>query len=287
MERRAFLATVGAATVVAGCSSGGSSGTTETPTKTDTSTPTTTETVSATESPTETPAPSPEIEAVNMISGWREAGDVVDNEVDAFGRGATVVAGATVELPVRDGAVDVSYRLSVYKDGEKVDEQIANPSRTSTDATGTITREFSLHSSNTAGWELGTYDAAFALGDDITGQIVGDDDLGFTLNEPLTDDEAQLVTTDVPSDITAGESFDYSLTLRNDADRDSSLVSNLSVREEGSDQWADTGADVHVSIGSDRERRITLRDTTIGRAGTYIVRLDSIGDTFTIEVHGG
>lgn len=178
MNRRAFLATIGTATL-AGCSGVGELGESEVETRivtktvfksrepTPTSRPT--PTISATPSPTPS-APAPVIELVALITDWEE-GDARANDTDSAVVGEEVIVVVWHETPVHNGTWSVLEQIEIIHDQTNViyGQEITEEERLLNRQDPVFfERQFEF---DTAGWPPGEYTIEVMVRDNMTGKI--------------------------------------------------------------------------------------------------------------------
>lgn len=292
MRRRSYLAVLGS--LVSGGCVGGQSGSDseptpsgsatprETPTPTETPSPTATPTGTPTPTETETPTPEPEPTAVqtNPVMAWDEYGDVEAERTSAFGAGAPVVIGSRHRLPTVDGKVDATLQCNVYEGEEQLSKDTLEITEL-VDTAGPWAHE-AIFVFESETFERGSYSAEVLLRDDRFGTRVRTDPIEFEIVDPLTSGEVEIIEVDHPDPIKANEPFSMDIVLKNVSDRDSSIVSDHSVRR-NLGEWTNFDDTRTANIAAGAEFVWERTDWELPR-GEYTERLDALDLTWSFEV---
>lgn len=282
MDRRMFLAAVGTA-AVAGCSDlRGESESTEA-----SSTPTETMSLAGGDS-TQTPDqnergdPSPpEIQFATPVYRWDEFGDADANAISAVGRGAGLPVAARFDVWAHGGTVDTTRQVRAYDGNSRVAIQ---SDTTETVAEGSGYREWEAWVNlDTTGWGYGQFDGDYLVRDNVLDETSQAAEWSVEVVEPLTGTDASLVSYNGPRTVRVGERFSYSLEMRNNTSRDSSVVSTLSVRTTGYD-WTTATETRSFNIPARSTVVFDVEDVSLSTAGTFEYRIDTIGDTWSVTV---
>lgn len=292
MRRRSYLTLVGSL-VSGGClgeqSGGGSESTpTATPTPTEgltatetpTPTPTPTETPAPTETPTPTPEPEPSVIRANPVMTWAEYGDTGTQATTAFGAGAPVLIGSRHRLPTADGKVDATVQCTIYDSGE----EIATDALEITELVDTAGpwRNEAMFDFEADRFERGTYSAEILLHEDRFGTRARTDPIEFEIVDPLTAGEVEIVEINHPDPITANEPFWIDVVYKNVSDRDSSIVSDYSLRRNLGD-WVAGDEPWVENLAAGAEYTWERTGMKLPR-GEYTERLDGLDLTWSFEI---
>ncbi|WP_136716910.1 hypothetical protein [Halorientalis salina] len=285
MKRRQMLAATGAA-LFAGCTSDTDSPTdTAADDGTATTAPAATETATATASPTATATRTPQpsirtLEPVTKRLAFDEEETISAHTTSAFGRGAEPFVALDATIPVHGNAAEFKYGGSVSRNGTEVEDfetdLITEAVSDSDQYVDNYWVNFGRHE-----WETGTYTAEIVVTDTLSSETTTAT-TEFDIVTPLADREVQLISTDLPTHATAGESLSYALTFENRADRASSLVTDLSLRQ-GPDTWMDLDQTLTLNMRPKETRRIE-NSFTPSSAGRFEIRLDHLDDTFGFTI---
>jgi|GEM_PF-1942324 len=280
MDRRRYIALMGAA-ALAGCASEGSDQESTTTTAPSTTTTTTTETSTETTTPPANRPPT--IDTVSLISRWDEFGDAKDHQLQAMGRGALAIVGFRYMAGVHNGTANYTEQVKVYgPDGNRVaidqstDEQLV-------DETGYSSWEHALYF-ETESWDLGEYTAEVLIRDNEINATSDTGSTEFTVNRPLTEGDAELVNVIGPDSIQPGERYEFTLELMNTSARDGSVVSPWSVKWESGLNWSTYDTEVTASVAAGETNEWSGYVEGLEDEGTVIFRLDEIGQTWQLEV---
>jgi len=292
MDRRAYLTALGAAAAaVSGCSEGDSTGTANSPaTANDTATPTGTErSATATEQPpatateeSATPTSDPEPNAVDSGLLLEPGSFTSFAGIDSIGKGGPLVVGTVVELPVSDGSARGLVEARV------LDSQGTELTRTSQDidtvaeTDSEFQRERVWFAFGSALWELGDHTVEFLVNSEDYGTTTATE-VPFEVVEPLGPDEASLRLVEFPRNVTADESFDWVLGVRNLTDRDTSLVTDTVTAVRARDDPVEVDQRFRRNIPAGEEIRLDL-GSTLDYAGSYTYSLGGIDDEVTFVV---
>lgn len=321
MDRRRFLA-LAAAGALAGCESDSepspTEGATPTVTPTDTPTPTTgvTTTVTATPSPsptltrlptteptptpsptpspsptrtpTVTPTPSatpsraPRVTRTELVRRWEQDADLDALAVNNVGEGGIVTIGFAFEVWTGDGEVDVEAEVDVFDDsGEHIDSRTRTDTRTVDEETvGTFAWGVEFPSTD---WGQDDYTAEVVVRDRNRDRRSNTGTVDFEVVTPLTGEEAEMIAYDGPETVTAGESFDFDVRLRNETDRDSSVVSTVSENRNG-DGWSELDGKIRANIAGNDGEATYSDEWTVEDPGQYQYRIDTIEERWGITV---
>jgi hypothetical protein len=290
MRRRRYIATIGTL-VSAGCVGGqpgnGSDSTatgateTATPTVAAMETPTPTGTSTPTETPTSTPEPEPEILQANPVTRWGKFGDVIENPTSAFGSGALVSIGSRHELPVVDGKLGATVQCNIYDGDERIEEETSETSKL-VDPADTQKEEV-VFRFDIQGMGKGTYGAEIIAQDDRFGTRARSNRIEFDIVGPLTAGEVEVVEVDHPASITAEEPFWLDVVFKNVSDRDSSIVSDHSLRRNLGD-WATADTKLGENLAAGEEFTWERTGIELPRRGEYTERLDGLDLTWSFDV---
>jgi hypothetical protein len=276
MERREVLYGIGASLFLAGCS--GQAGEESTPEPTETSTPTPTPT------PSPTPEPrSPQVLDTGLLSHYDEYGDVLENQVSAVGAGSTATIGLRYTLPIHDGQSKEFVQVTIYDEESSIDSQSAEDTNLSDEGSEVDSWE-RWFDFDTTDWELGTYTAEAIVRDEVTGKNSSVQEAEFEVVSPFEPDEIELTDVSQPPKIETGGRVTFSWTFRNRSERDSSIVSSISARYEGSQWYSVSDTLFQLNIPAGETRTFEGDPTTFDRAGTYEYRFDDIGAIWEVTV---
>lgn len=274
MNRRSFLMTASAA-LIAGCSSGNQTEKTATPTPTETPT--------ETETPSPTPAPQPKIDFFSPITQGEEAeGNLSDFATSGFGKGGNAYFGCRAGIPIHDSAADYSAKATILQSGETVDTHTYDAGKKITQKGNTESGEFWVKFGDISDWSRGSYKAEIIVRDDISGET-STETAKFSVNPPFGASEIELISSDIPSTVKVGESFDYTLTFKNKSSRASSIVSPVSARY-GSNSWTQTDSIFQLNLAPNSTGVHHATDVTFENAGQLDIRLDAIDTTLSFQI---
>lgn len=176
LKRRQFLQGLMATTAVstmAGC--GGNGDGTENPSGESSPTPTPSDTPTAT--PTTTAIPDPEIVTVSLISGWKEYGDVLANQIESISPSERAIIGMRAQL-VCSNSREVRWRNVTTVENESGDvvasesgetEQFSNACADAETSSWEQAARLSYNNEYGSEWPRGTYTATVRI-DDYYGQ---------------------------------------------------------------------------------------------------------------------
>ncbi|GAA0212577.1 hypothetical protein [Halobaculum roseum] len=284
MKRRTLLGST-IPLLLAGCSEGTTggrdSGTTDTVTST--STPAPTETPTATETPTPERQP-PKVNEVSLITEWEKFGDVLDKQIEGAAPGTNIVVGYRYNIQIHDGVHDITKQARIYDSSDTRITQASSEDRQLVDSSGYQEWEGTFYF-DTTDWEIGNYEAEVIVRDNVTGDVSKSKSGEFSLNSPLTGNDASLVSYDGPDTLQSGEEYSYSLDLQNNSNRDSSIISPLSVKRGDSDWYTYPDSMFRLTIPSNEQRTWESETATApSDKGVYTYRIDDIGETWTYEI---
>jgi len=280
MRRRTYLAgCTGGFALLAGCgeSTGNESGDTDTARSTPTATATQTTT------PTETPAPehTPTITDVGVL---REPDRYADlrRDVSGVGRGGILVIGTTVEMPVKEGSLSGVVRVSVRdSDGQRVGKQSVEIVET-TGEDGQYSTQRGWVAFETADWEVGDYTAAVRAESTAFETTAGPMTRQVSVTELLGDGEGSVDVIDRPSRIVAGNRYDYSISISNETDRDTTLRDRFVATYDGEEVGKLDLPRENVTAGG--QVTTALKQLGLHAPGTYTFTLERIGASFSLTV---
>lgn len=299
MRRRAYireLSTVGAAgsiSALAGCStegestgpegqSDGSADATAAPSPEPSPEP----------SPSPSPSPSPEpdlqppqIDYVSFAANWESGGDARSQAVNAVGEGAYAYLAFEYKAWSHGGTQAITAQYELFDDsGRRVDDG-QRSGEFLIEGTGLASAEWALLV-DFRGLSRGTHTAELIIRDDELEATSDTVVVEIDVTEPLGPNEANLASVDAPRRVGINEQFDHVLTFENIGDRDGSVVSSYSYRQEGSRRWYAFRGDVLATVPAGGENDWLGEQFYFGRAGTYTLQVDSLGATatWTIEV---
>lgn len=278
MNRRRFLATsatVGATAVTAGCASSGSSPQDTTTTAEQTTTEQTTTTQGSLQ---------PEIISTGLLSRWNEFGDVSSYRVNAVGEGAYAIIGFRYDVVVHDGTLDVTDQVKVFgPSGERVavkdtrDEQL-------TEGDGLQTWENAFRF-DTSTWERGEYTYQVLIRDNVSNKVSETKQGSFTVNAPLSEQEARLAAVDGPDTVSVGEPYSFTLTLENTSTRDGSVVTTVSAKYERQDSWQTySDSRITATMAAGETNTWESAEFSYDYEGTVQYRLDALGEIWSVKV---
>jgi len=281
MNRRRYLAASGALglSTLAGCTSRGDNDSESDPT-TSTPTPTTT-------GPTTTSEPAaPEITDSSLLTGWGAFGDTLDKQVTGVGQGASAIIGFRYEANVIDGSIDITEQVSVHGPD---DNRVGLEESTDTQLVDGEGRQYWEHalSFDTSSWELGDHSYEVLVRNNATGEVSGTAEGSFSVVEPLTDQDATISGVDAPDSVSTGEPYAFTLEFANVSDRDSSIVSSLSVKYESSSEWSTWTEDpIWCNVAEGESNTWSSGEVSWDTPGTLEFRVDAIDETWTVDVTG-
>lgn len=292
MNRRRYLSALGtlAGTAVAGCTGDGTGGDgTDSPTSSPTPTatasatpsPTPTDTPTPTESPTPSPKP-PVIDQVNPVTRWQGFGDVIDNSIESVGQGGYVRIGGRYRIWTHGGTVGQTVGAQIYNaDGNRVGQQ-QRSDESLTDKDGHAWYEWTLQFQSTT-WSKGEYSGTYIVRDDRLDRTSERVSYDLQIVDPLEGNEAEIVSYDGPDTVEINESFNYTLTLRNNANRDSSIVSDMSVSQDGG-AYRPAGQTFRVNIPAGQTVEWPITGASLSQYGELSFRINDIEDEWSITV---
>ncbi|MFA1609874.1 COG1470 family protein [Halobellus rubicundus] len=240
-----------------------------------------------TSTPTRSSTPTslkPVVSNVNLVSEWQEFGDVTARSIEGAGRGASIVIGYRYSVQVHDGEHDITKQARIFDSSGTRVAQTSSEDQQLVDGEGYQEWEGAFDF-ETEGWDLGEYEAEVIIKDNISGKVSSKTIGEFSLNSPLGDGEAKLISYSGPESLQPDESYSYSLELENTANRDSSIVSTLSVKRDRSEWYTyeDTQFELTIPAGETRTRE-SGTVTAPSDSGEYTFRIDDIGEVWSFEV---
>lgn len=280
MRRRTYLGVVASgAGLLAGCQSNDGATTTSTPSPTTTRTNTET----ATDTPTETAvADLPQIDFAGLI--WFSPGQTIEDiparAIEAAGKGATPIVGTQAHMPVHDGELTAEGAVEIADAEGNAVETKSIEAREDSPTPNEITWKFyaGLESSN---YSKGSYEGEVRLRDPHVEVAAEPYRFTFDIVDPFEPAEVSLVDY-TPKRVTAGETVVWELTLRNESDRDSSIVSSVTA--------STTTSNATQQVG-DLDRELPASETVVHRVGgmelpnarTYEFRLPAVDISWETE----
>jgi len=187
MQRRQYIALVGAG-ALAGCqgdSSGGADGGASTPSPIPTPTPTRSPspTGTPTADPTATPeSPAPDIQFVHLVDEWAEFGDAQANAIDAAPAGTDIWIALRHVTPIHDGTYDATAQVEILN---SADDRVAiNQHSGEQLVEGDGPREWETSLGFTADWPAGEYRAEAIVRDNVTEKASTPVSGAFKLTQP-------------------------------------------------------------------------------------------------------
>jgi len=278
MKRRALLGST-IPLLLAGCSEGSTDG----PDSEATDTVTSTRTPTPTETSTPEPQP-PEVNEVSLITEWEKYGDVLDKQIEGAAPGAEIVVGFRYSVQIHDGVHDITKQARIYDSSDTRVTQDSGEDRQLVDSSGYQEWEGAFYF-DTTDWEMDDYEVEVIVRDNVSGDVSENKSSEFSLNSPLTGNDASLVSYEGPDSIQSGEEFSFSLNLQNNSNRDSSIISPLSVKRGDSDWYTYPDSKFRLTIPSNEQRTWESSTSTASSdKGVYTFRIDDIGETWTYEI---
>jgi hypothetical protein len=244
-------------------------------------TPTPTASPTATPTRTRTPDRAPHLVDATLVESWPGAADLDDNAMESVGRGATAVVGFTFDVWAGDGQARITASATV----SRRNEAIATRSRTDArvvERADDFTRLSWAIPFDTTDWTFGEHTAEIRLRDRNREGEASPYRLAFDVAQPLAGDEATYVRYEGPDPVTAGESFDFAVSVRNESIRDSSVVSTIEERRNFG-EWYEIDESVALNIASENERAFG-DEWQVDRPGTYQWRLPGVDVKWRVSV---
>lgn len=222
--------------------------------------------------------------SLQLVSEWETDGDLRDNAIDAVGRGDDAVLAFEFDIAEHDGEVNIRAQITIEDSSGRLVDDFTDYESRLVDADGSVTMEWA-YLTPARDWSTGTYTAEVLVQDTTTGETSGAASHKFDVVEPLGEGEAEVYYAE-PDTVTESETFDVEVGLRNISDRDSSVVSDISYRENTQEGWKiwEREAIALTIPGGNAER--TWRDSgwSISDSGDYQFRFDAIDDDFVVDV---
>lgn len=220
---------------------------------------------------------------VGLIRG-PDVYDDLQTDIDAVGQGGELFFGIRYQVPVYDGSVqyEMASRL-LDEDGEAVDTE-SFENNLSSDADGEYdSREAWIrYDTEVLDLQQGTYRGEFRLTETTTGASTGPETVAVDLVEPLRGEEVELVDRQGPDRVAVDQSFATTVEFRNVSQRDSTLVTDISLRPEGSDaaEFVESfRTNLPAGEPASHEWEMSITGT-----GTYTVRLDAVDISWPVDV---
>ncbi len=228
MHRRTFLGVVGGGLLLPGCTSDSNDGEGN-----GSSAPTVTRTPTQTPTATATPRPTPSMGEVTQLVHWTDpAGDVVSHRVDGTAAGSPTWLGYGADLPVHDGRVEADYELTVRNEAGDVAVSHTTSTATTVSGSGDAYSDDKVGALGPGTLSEGTYTAQVSVTDRVAGTTDGPATTTVSVVEPLDRAEADITFEGIDR-VDGWSSVAMKWAVTNTSDRDSGVVTGLSVKPDG------------------------------------------------------
>jgi len=168
-------------------------------------------------------------------------------------------------------------------DGDRVDMKQDSDEQL-VDAEGRQQWEHALYF-DIADWEQGEYSYEVLIRDNVLEKVSGTAEGEFEVNEPLGPQEATISNIEGPDAIATGEDYTFTLEFSNVSDRDSSVVSPISVKYERANEWQTSdGNSLFCNVSAGESNTWESDETSFDTTGTVQFRIDAIDETWSIDV---
>ncbi len=216
----------------------------------------------------------------NPVSRWTGFGDAVSNAVSSVGEGARLPVSGQFNIWVHDGTIDYTSRIRAF---DTAGDQVAVQSFSDEKSVGEeqYMQWESFVALDTTGWDRGRYTGEYTVRDNVIEDRSDPAQWAVEIVAPLSGDGAALVGTDIPETLPLNERVEYTLTLANRTDRDSSIVSPISRRSGG--RWTEVVDEATINVPGGRSVRFPLT-AKFSEAGVYEYRLDTVDVTWSVTV---
>lgn len=215
-----------------------------------------------------------------VLTGADHRGPPATRAIDAAGKGATPIVGTQAQMPVHDGELTAEGAVEIADvEGDTVETKSID-GREDLPTPNEVTWKFytGLESSN---YSKGSYEGEVRLMDPQTEVAAEPYRFAFDIVDPFEPAEVSLVDY-TPEQVTAGETAVWELTLRNESDRDSSIVSSVTA--------STTTSNATQQVG-DLDRELPASETVVHRVGrmelpnaqTYELRLPVVDISWETE----
>lgn len=204
--------------------------------------------------------------------------------MESVGAGGRAIIGTRYSIAVHDGKSEEFVQMTIYGEDSSIDSNSVSESRLSDGKVEADEYERWM-AFETDGWEKESYTAEVIVRDEISGKNSDTSRTEFDVVQPLRSSEVTLESVEKPPNIKTGEPFRIKLKLRNTSNRDSSIVTPISIRYENN-EWRSSGArdKMRFNIPARTTRTFETGEVAYDYAGEYDVRYDDVDVSLSFTV---